>query len=100
MKKPTHHILVCGSFRQGGPQGVCHKKNASSLLAFFEQEADERGLDGVMVSSTGCLKACAEGPIVIVYPRNVWYKQVDEAVAGAILDAIEKDSVAEDFVLA
>jgi hypothetical protein len=47
MNKPTHHIFVCGSYRQGSPQGVCHKKGSMNLLAFFEQEAADRGLDGV-----------------------------------------------------
>jgi hypothetical protein len=41
-----------------------------------------------MVSSTGCLQACDEGP------------RVDEQAAEAILDAPESNSVAEKFVLA
>jgi (2Fe-2S) ferredoxin len=100
MKKPTHHILVCGSYRQGNSQGVCHKKESSGLLAFLAEEAGDRGLDGVMVSSTGCLKVCDEGPIVIVYPQNIWYKKVDIRAAEAILDAIENDTVASEHVLA
>jgi len=52
-----------------------------------------------MVSSTGCLQACDDGPVVVVYPQNVWYKKVDQRAAEAILDAIEKDTVAEEFVL-
>jgi (2Fe-2S) ferredoxin len=100
MTKPTHHIFVCGSFRATGAQGVCHKKESSQLLQYFEQEASDRGLDGVMVSSTGCLKACDNGPVVIVQPQNVWYKQVNEEVADAILDAIENNTVAEEHVLA
>jgi len=100
MDKPKHHILVCCSYRQGTPQGVCHKKNSASLLPYFEQEADDRGIEGVLVTSTGCLKACDNGPIVVVYPQNVWYKNVDEAGADAILDAIEEGGVAEDYLLA
>lgn len=100
MTKPTHHIFVCGSFRATGAQGVCHKKESAQLLQYFEQEASDRGLDGVMVSSTGCLKACDNGPVVIIYPENVWYKGVTEAVADEILDALENDSVAEAHVLA
>ncbi len=100
MTKPTHHIFVCGSFRATGAQGVCHKKASAQLLQYFEQEAGDRGLDGVMVSSTGCMKVCDNGPVVIVYPQNVWYKQVNEEVADKILDAIENDTVAEEHVLA
>jgi (2Fe-2S) ferredoxin len=100
VKKPTHHILVCGSYRQGGAQGVCYKKESASLLAFLEEEAGDRGLDGVMVSSAGCLNACEEGPIVVVYPQNTWYKKVDIRAAEAILDAIEQETVASEYVLA
>jgi (2Fe-2S) ferredoxin len=100
MTKPTHHIFVCGSFRATGAQGVCHKKASAQLLQYFEQEAGDRGLDGVMVSSTGCMKVCDSGPVVIVYPQNVWYKQVNEEVADKILDAIENNTVAEEHVLA
>ncbi len=100
MTKPTHHIFVCGSFRATGAQGVCHKKESAQLLPYMEQEASDRGLDGVMVSSTGCLKACDHGPVVIVQPQNVWYKKVNEEVADAILDAIENNTVAEEHVLA
>jgi (2Fe-2S) ferredoxin len=99
MKIPKKHIFVCGSFRRGTPQGVCHKKESARLLEFFEQEINDREMDGVMVSSTGCLQICDEGPVVVVYPQNVWYGKVTEQGAEAILDALENNSVAEDFVL-
>jgi len=88
MTKPTHHIFVCGSFRPTGAQGVCHKK-----------EAADRGLDGVMVSSTGCMKLCDHAPVLIVYPEGSWYRGVTEAVADDILDAIENGTVAEEHLL-
>ncbi|KOR33600.1 ferredoxin [Achromatium sp. WMS3] len=93
MIKPTHHIFVCGSFRATGAQGKCHKKNSLGLLQYFEEEVADRELDNVMVSSTGCLQSCDEGPIVVVYPQNVWYQKVDEIFADEILDAIENDSL-------
>jgi (2Fe-2S) ferredoxin len=100
MNKPAHHIFVCGSYRQGKAQGVCNKKGANNLLAFFEQEAADRGLEGVRVSSTGCLQICDEGPIVVVYPENVWYRKVDEPAAEAILDAIENNAIANEHIIA
>ena len=100
MNKPTHHIFVCGSFRPAGAQGVCHKKESSALLQYFEQEAADRDIEGVMVSSTGCLKACDHGAVVVVYPQGTWYRAVNEAAADAILDAIENDTVAQEHVLA
>lgn len=29
-----------------------------------------------MVTNTGCFGICEQGPVVVVYPDNVWYKTV------------------------
>ncbi|HNX60656.1 MAG TPA: (2Fe-2S) ferredoxin domain-containing protein [Spirochaetota bacterium] len=102
MKKPDKHIFVCASFRMSGdPQGVCHKKGSASLIQYLEQELSDRGLAGISVSSTGCLKVCDRGPAMVVYPDNIWYGKVeDEAAIDEIIDAIENGSVAEKYVIA
>jgi len=101
MKKPEHHIFVCGSFRaNGAPQGVCNKKNSMGLLQYLEQELSDRGLTGVVVSSTGCLKACENGPAMVVYPENLWYGRVeDEAAIDTIIDALDESRIAQDYVI-
>ena len=99
MNKPKCHILVCGSYRKGVAQGVCNKKGSANLVAFFEQESADRGMDGVFVSSTGCLQVCDEGPVVVVYPQNTWYGNVNEEAAEAILDAIENNAVEDDYLI-
>ncbi|MFZ6027433.1 MAG: (2Fe-2S) ferredoxin domain-containing protein [Chloroflexota bacterium] len=100
MEKTLHHILVCASFRTSGePKGICHKKGAADHLAYLENEIIDRGLDA-SVSSTGCLKQCANGPIVVVYPENHWYGNVDsEEAIDTILDAIESGHVASNYWL-
>jgi (2Fe-2S) ferredoxin len=43
------------------------------------EELEERGLsDDVMITNTGCFGICSQGPIVVVYPENIWYKEVSE----------------------
>jgi (2Fe-2S) ferredoxin len=89
MEKPTHHILACMSFRvKGDPKGVCHKTNGD-LLQYMEEEILSRGLD-VLISTTGCLKQCEQGPCMVVYPAGHWYgKVLGEEAVDAILDALE-----------
>ncbi|MFA6505236.1 MAG: (2Fe-2S) ferredoxin domain-containing protein [Treponemataceae bacterium] len=101
MTKPNKHILVCGSFRaSGAPQGVCHKKGSHGLLGYLETELSDRGMSDVTVTLTGCLKACDRGPIMVVYPENTWYGGIEgEDQIDTVLDALEADSVAEEFVL-
>jgi (2Fe-2S) ferredoxin len=99
MNKPEFHILVCNSFRVGGePQGVCNKKEARNLLQYLEGEIIDRGLNA-MVSSTGCLKACDHGPVMIVYPAGWWYGMVDEDKLDRILDALEEKSPVPELLL-
>lgn len=100
MQKPEYHIFVCNSFRVGGdPQGVCNRKDAVGLLQTLEEEIGDRGLDA-MVSSTGCLKICEKGPIMVVYPQGWWYSEVTEDKLEEILDSMEEGQPTEEFLIA
>ncbi|MBU1169100.1 MAG: (2Fe-2S) ferredoxin domain-containing protein [Proteobacteria bacterium] len=100
MEKPQHHILVCASFRvTGEPKGFCHKKGSTGLLQYIEEEVLDRGMD-VLLSTTGCMKQCEKGPVLVVYPENQWYGGVEsESVIDEILDAIEDGGTADSYLL-
>lgn len=101
MEKPKHHIFVCASFRPSGElKGKCHRKGSVNYLPYIENELIDRGLTDIIVSSTCCLKLCDEGPVMIVYPENTWYGNVEsEDAIDAILDAIEDGGVAQDYLI-
>ncbi len=100
MQKPDYHFLVCASFRGTEAKGKCIKKESLQLIPHLEEELADRGLNA-MVSSTGCLKLCEEGPVMIVYPQGHWYRGVTSTdVVDEILDAIEENRVAEEYLLA
>lgn len=88
MNKPERHIFVCTSSRPNGQQkGFCHTKDGVSVLGKFIEELEERGLSGeVMVSNTGCFGLCEQGPVVVVYPDNVWYGSVTPDDVEAIME--------------
>ncbi len=95
MQKPDHHILVCASFRGLEAKGKCIKKDSMNLINYLEEELSERGMNAI-VSSTGCLKLCEEGPILVIYPQGYWYRNVNgENDIDAILDALEDGKPAE-----
>ncbi|ACL03212.1 (2Fe-2S) ferredoxin domain-containing protein [Desulfatibacillum aliphaticivorans] len=100
MEKPEHHIFVCASFRaDGDAKGVCNKKGAVSLLPYIENEIIDRGLDA-QITSTGCMKACDHGPVMVIYPAGLWYGGVEsEDAVDEILDALEDGEVAESYAL-
>ena len=100
MEKPAHHIFVCASFRTtGASQGACHRKESNSLLQYLETELSDHDMLDVMVSSTGCLNRCEQGPVMIVYPEGHWYGKMNEEKIDAVLDAL-KDGQPADGLLA
>jgi (2Fe-2S) ferredoxin len=100
MISPDFHFFICNSYRVSGePKGVCTKKDASSLLQYLETEILDRGMDGV-VSSTGCLKMCDHGPVMVLYPQGKWFGEVNEEKLDAILDALEDGEDTSEFELA
>ena len=99
MSKPAHHILVCCSFRGTEAKGKCIKKDSLDFIPYIEEELADRGLDA-MVSSTGCLKFCEEGPVMVVYPQGYWYGKVTSTeVVDEILDALEAGRPAAEYLM-
>jgi len=98
MQKPDHHILVCASFRGLEAKGKCIKKDSMNLINYLEEELSERGMNAI-VSSTGCLKLCEGGPILVIYPHGYWYRNVNgENDIDEILDALESGKPAESYL--
>ncbi len=96
MIKPEHHLFICGSARASGElKGVCCNKDSVALLSYAQGEVQDRMLDGVEISMTGCLNMCTRGPVVIDYPSGIFYEKATEELIDEILDAIEDGSVCE-----
>ncbi|MDC7124574.1 MAG: (2Fe-2S) ferredoxin domain-containing protein [Spirochaetales bacterium] len=101
MTKPDKIILVCGSFRASGePQGVCQKKGSLGLLPYLQEELNDRELEGVSIAMTSCLNMCDRGPVMAIFPDNIWYGGIDsEDAIDAVLDALEEDETAAEYLL-
>lgn len=96
MIKPKRHIFVCSSSRtKGEPKGFCQSKGAVEIISNFLEEIRDRDLGSeVFVSNTGCFSLCEKGPIVVIYPDNVWYGGVTPEDVEEIMDEhIEGNSV-------
>ncbi len=70
-------------------------------MAKFMEEIDDRELGGdVFVTNTGCFGICEKGPIVVVYPENVWYGSVSPDDVAEIMDQhIEGGTVVDRLVI-
>ena len=100
MNKPAYHIFVCSSSRINGQQkGFCISKNAAGLAGRFLDEIADRELSQAMVTNTGCLSLCSQGPVVVIYPQGVWYGGVGVDDVEEILDAMENGEIVARLAL-
>jgi (2Fe-2S) ferredoxin len=65
------------------------------------EEIEGRELNGeVFINNTGCFGVCEKGPIVVVYPDNVWYGSVTPDDVPEIMDQhIEGGKAVERLLL-
>ena len=81
MGQYTHHIFVCTSGK------TCPLSRSLDVHAALKKGVLAAGLRGtVRVNHSGCMNQCGHGPMVVVYPEDVWYSHVDEAGALRIID--------------
>lgn len=76
-----YHVFFCTNLRADGSE-CCQRFNAGSLREYAKQRSKELGLagkGGVRINTAGCLDRCAEGPVIVVYPDDVWYTYLDHA---------------------
>lgn len=64
------HVLICTGTG-------CTASGAKNVLAKFEEELKNKGLDQeIRLVETGCHGFCEGGPLVIVYPEGTFYTRV------------------------
>lgn len=65
-------IFVCAT----PGEGRCGEKGGARLLRMFREEVARRGLPPSSVVRNGCARRHHEGPVVFVFPDDVWYTRV------------------------
>ena len=65
-------IFVCAT----PGEGRCGAKGGGELLEAFRAEVERRGLPPAAVLRNACARRHHEGPVVFVYPDDVWYTRV------------------------
>jgi (2Fe-2S) ferredoxin len=75
-----HHVFFCCNQRAAG-ELCCNDRGASALQTYAKERIAALGLKGqgkVRINKAGCLDRCDEGPVLVVYPDDVWYTYVDK----------------------
>ena len=74
-------IFVCAT----PGEGRCGSKGGSELLEVFREEVVRLGLSPSAVLRNACTRRHEEGPVVFVFPDDVWYTHVKpEDVSGIV----------------
>ncbi len=82
-----HHVFFCCNQRDGGKQ-CCNDQGASDLRDYAKSKVKELGLAGegkVRINLAGCLDRCPDGPVMVVYPEEVWYTYIDKSDIDEII---------------
>jgi (2Fe-2S) ferredoxin len=90
-----HHLFVCENRRDpSDPRGCCGARGGEAVRAAFKAELKRRGLEeAARANAAGCLDACADGAVLVVYPEGVWYggvrpEDVPEIVESHLLRGV------------
>jgi (2Fe-2S) ferredoxin len=65
-------IFVCAT----PGDGRCGARGGGKLLEAFKDEVDRRGIPPTAVLRNACTRRHEEGPVVFIYPDDVWYTRV------------------------
>jgi nitrite reductase/ring-hydroxylating ferredoxin subunit/(2Fe-2S) ferredoxin len=81
MGQYDRHVFVCTSGETCPTQGDTER--FVKMLRDGVRAANRQG--DVRVNKSGCFSQCGHGPMVVVYPENVWYAGVQESDLAEIV---------------
>ncbi|MEE9343555.1 MAG: (2Fe-2S) ferredoxin domain-containing protein [Gammaproteobacteria bacterium] len=84
-----HHVFFCTNARKDG-RDCCQRFDAQEMRDYAKKRSKELGIagkGGVRINSAGCLDRCQEGPVIVIYPEEIWYCYLDKEDIDEILQA-------------
>jgi len=87
------HVFFCTNMRQSGKK-CCAQGRAENMREHAKARLKKLGVHGKdmsRINTSGCLGRCKEGPIIVIYPDNVWYtyhsiEDIDEIIDSHLIN--------------
>lgn len=100
MPKPEKFVFVCINRRDPDhPRPSCLDHGSGDIFNLLREEQGRRLLTDVKVAYSGCMEACMVGPVVAVYPDNVFYGGVIEEDIPEIMEHLAGGPPVERLVI-
>ena len=75
-----HHVFFCCNQRGDG-EDCCNNLGATEAQTYAKDRIGQLELKGkgkIRINKAGCMDRCDDGPVIVVYPEEVWYRYVDK----------------------
>ncbi len=94
-KPERRQVTVCGGTG-------CISNGSEQVAAAFIEEMKKQGLNGrVNLKKTGCHGFCERGPLVTIYPQDIFYQRVSEKdTAEIVAETLIKGKTVERLLYA
>ena len=82
------HVFFCVNQREAGVQ-CCNDHSAQEIRDYAKNRIKILNLDckgRIRINMSGCLDRCSEGPVIVVYPDEVWYTYIDKEDVDEIIE--------------
>ncbi len=97
-----HHLFFCTNQREPGEM-CCNNHNAQAMRDYCKERVKAAGdkiAGNVRVNNAGCLDRCDKGPVIVVYPDDVWYTYIDQEDIDEIVEShLEQGKIVERLLI-